>query len=198
MTTCDITYARTMGRWEPGAAGRLREAALELFEEQGYERTTVAEIAERAGLSSRTFFRHYADKRDVLFGDPSLLVDAVASAVAGAPVDATTMEVVALALDAIAGVISSDRDWSRRRNAVVTTTSELLERELVKLSSLAATITDGLRARGVDDLDAALAGEASMAVLRVAFARWTETDDRRGLAEIVRSDLTRLGTVTRT
>jgi AcrR family transcriptional regulator len=185
-----------MARWEPDAAGRLRQAALELFEEQGYEGTTVAEIADRAGVSSRTFFRHYADKRDVLFGGGDQLVDLVSSVVADAPEHDRPSEVIGAALDAVTGIIGSDRSWGRRRNAVVTATPELLERELVKLARLARTIAEGLRARGVDARDSELAGEAAMAALRVGFARWVDAPDERSLAELVRSDLARLGAIT--
>jgi AcrR family transcriptional regulator len=185
-----------MARWEPDAAGRLREAALELFEEQGYEHTTVAGIADRAGVSSRTFFRHYTDKRDALFGGSEKLDRLVEAVVAEAPVDASPMEVVGLALDAVADIIGADREWGRRRNAVVTSTPELLERELVKLSRLARLIAEGLQQRGVDERDAALAGEAAMAVLRVGFARWTTALDDHSLAEVIHADLDRLAVVT--
>src|SRR3954447_9083190 len=106
MSHGDITYSARMGRWEPGAAGRLREAALELYVAQGYEQTTVAEIAERAGVTARTFFRHYADKREVLFGGSEKLQEAMAAAVALAAPDTGPLEVVAAALTAAAELIS--------------------------------------------------------------------------------------------
>src|SRR3954452_1521203 len=102
MSHGDITYDARMGRWEPGAAGRLREAAMELYVAQGYEQTTVAEIAERAGVTARTFFRHFADKREVLFGGSEQLQELIASAAEAAPADAGPVEVVAAALAAVA------------------------------------------------------------------------------------------------
>ena len=89
-----------MARWEPDAKGRLAEAALELYAERGYEQTTVAEIAERAGVTERTFFRHYADKREVLF--PPVMLDAVHEALASAPAKATAMELSTRAIEAAA------------------------------------------------------------------------------------------------
>src|SRR3954452_18324585 len=99
MSHDDITYSSPMGRWEPDAAGRLRAAALELYVAQGYEQTTVAQIAERAGVTARTFFRHFADKREVLFLGSELLEERMAEAVSSAPDDAGPVEAVTAALD---------------------------------------------------------------------------------------------------
>src|SRR3954454_2834497 len=105
MSHDDITYSSPMGRWEPDAAGRLRKAALELYVAQGYEQTTVAEIAERAGVTARTFFRHFADKREGLCGGSEQLQEAMAAAVAQVPPDSGPVEAVAAALAAAAGLI---------------------------------------------------------------------------------------------
>src|SRR4051794_33644988 len=99
MSHGDITYDVGMARWEPDAGGRMREAALELFLDHGYEQTTVAEIAERAGVTARTFFRHYADKREVLFAGSEALERGMVAAVAGAPPSASPLDAVAAALD---------------------------------------------------------------------------------------------------
>src|ERR1700736_2120971 len=101
MSVAVIKYDRGMGRWEPNARGRLEQAALQLYGERGFEQTTVAEIARRAGLTERTFFRHFADKREVLFYGSSILQDLLVSAVATAPATASPMDAVALGLDAI-------------------------------------------------------------------------------------------------
>src|SRR3954467_7482804 len=119
MSHRDITYSGVMARWEPDAAGRLREAALELYVAHGYERTTVAEIAERAGVTARTFFRHYADKREVLFGGSEKLQEAMAAGGGAAPPDTGPLEVVAAALTAAAELISGDHAYSKRRMAVL-------------------------------------------------------------------------------
>ncbi|MFC4589626.1 TetR/AcrR family transcriptional regulator [Sphaerisporangium corydalis] len=163
-----------MGRWEPDARGRLERAALELYLERGFERTSVAEIAERAGLTERTFFRHYADKREVLFGGSSALQELLVRTVARAPEPASPMEAVMAAVLAAAAVMQERQEHSRRRQAVIAANTELQERELIKLASLGAAIADALRRRGVDEASASLAAEAGIAVFKIAFRSWTE------------------------
>ncbi|MEU5235044.1 helix-turn-helix domain-containing protein, partial [Streptomyces anulatus] len=91
-----------MGRWEPDARERLVRAALDLFSEQGYENTAVAQIAERAGLTKSTFFRHFRDKREVLFGGQDVLAELMTGAISGAPEEAGPLEAVEAALEATA------------------------------------------------------------------------------------------------
>jgi AcrR family transcriptional regulator len=184
-----------MARWQAGASGRLREAALQLYAERGFEQTTVAEIADRAGLTARTFFRHFADKREVLFAGSDDLVDGLDRAVAAAPAGAAPMEVVALALDAAAEFLGGDREHSRRRQAVITATPELRERELIKMASLAATLAAGLRRRGVPEPDASLAAEAGIVVFRVAFDTWTSGTADVELGRVMRESLDRFRSV---
>src|SRR5258706_12696016 len=107
-----------MARWEPNAHDRLQQAALDLYGERGFEQTTVAEIAKRAGLTERTFFRHFADKREVLFGGSEVLKERIVNAVADAPDSSAPIEVVAAGLDAAADVLQ-DRDYSRQRQAII-------------------------------------------------------------------------------
>src|SRR5215471_3367257 len=103
MSVAVIIMIGGMGRWEPNARGRLEQAALELYVERGFAQTTVAEIAERAGLTERTFFRHFADKREVLFAGADNLQEFLVSAVAGAPDSVPPIEAVAAALEAAGG-----------------------------------------------------------------------------------------------
>src|SRR5215217_249946 len=119
-----------MARWEPNAEGRLREAAMELFLERGYEQTTVADIAERAGLTSRTFFRYFADKREVLFVSSEAFEQPLVDALEAAPPDAPPMAAVAAALAAFAEMVGGNRERSRTRQAVIDSSAELREREL--------------------------------------------------------------------
>ncbi len=181
-----------MGRWAPGAETRLRLAALELFAERGFEATTVAEIAERAGLTARTFFRYFADKREVLFDGSDLLTERFTAAARSAPSDAPPIRVVAAALDEFATLVGEDRGWARRRRAVIDTTPELLERELVKLATMSAALAGVLRERGVGDLEAGLAAETGIAVLRIAFERWTGAEVDATLPELMGESLARL------
>src|ERR1700733_520845 len=114
-----------MGRWEPGASGRLREAAMELYAERGYEQTTVAEIAERAGLTARTFFRYFADKREVLFAGSSELQDRLVPPLESSPADAGAMEAIGAALDEAAEMLGGHRAYARQRQAVIAAHQEL-------------------------------------------------------------------------
>src|SRR5450755_842258 len=132
-----INYDPRMTRWQPNGRGRLELAALALYGERGFENTTVAEIAERAGLTERTFFRHFADKREVLFWGAGALQDGLVSAVAGAPAQLGPMDAVAAGLEVIGGYMR-ERERSRRRQHIIAANPELLERELIKLASLSA------------------------------------------------------------
>lgn len=185
-----------MGRWQPNARGRLETAALELYAERGFEQTTVVEIAERAGLTERTFFRHYADKREVLFGGSSTLQELFATTLADLPRSTTAMDAVGTTLETVAAEFRDRHAFARQRQAVITANAELRERELVKLASLAATIADALRQRGVKEPAASLAAETGIAVFKVAFERWTASTGRRALSVFVREALTELKAVT--
>ena len=169
---------------------------MELYVERGYDQTTVAEIADRAGLTARTFFRYFADKREVLFAGSESLQDSLITALESAPDDASPMDAVAAALDAGAALLGERRDYSRQRQAVIAAHAELRERELIKMASLASALADGLRRRGVTEPDASLAAEAGIAVFRVAFARWVNDPVDRPLTQVMRESLVRLGTVT--
>ena len=163
-----------MGRWEPNARGRLAQAALTLYAEQGFEQTTAAEIAGSAGLTERTFFRHFADKREVLFYGSDSVLDLLVRAVAGAPPAAGPIDAVSAALQAVGAMIQETPEPARLRYAVVSANQELRERELAKLAEFAAAMAGALRDRGVPELAASLAAETGTAVYRVTFARWIE------------------------
>jgi AcrR family transcriptional regulator len=185
MSVTVITYHRSMGRWEPDARGRLAKAALELYAEQGFDQTTVAEIAARAGLTERTFFRHYADKREVLFYGMEMTLDLLAAAVADAPASATPLEAVGAALQTVGAALQQNPDRARLRNAVVSANAELRERELIKLASFAAAMSAALRDRGIGEPAASLAAETGIAVFKVAFARWISESCRPDLPELL-------------
>ncbi len=186
-----------MSRWEPDARGRLERAALELFMERGFEQTTVAEIAERAGLTERTFFRYFADKREVLFGGTGLLRERLVTEIEqSGDVTAAPLDAVVAALQVAGAVIQERGDYPRRRQAVITANTELRERELIKLAMLAAAMASALRDRGVPEPDASLAAEAGMAVFRIAFERWTAARCEPDLAELMADSLDRLKDLT--
>jgi AcrR family transcriptional regulator len=185
-----------MVRWEPDARGRLGQAAFELFTERGFEQVTVAEIAERAGLTERTFFRYFADKREVLFAGADGFQDLFVSTVAAAPEDAAPIDAVAAALYAAAAMFTGHEDGVRRRSAIIAAHPDLRERELIKLATVAAAVADALRARGVTDPSAALAAEAGLAVFRTAFARWIADPAGPDLTHLVTGSLDDLKAVT--
>ena len=182
-----------MPRWEPKARERLVEAALELFEKRGFDQTAVADIAARAGLTERTFFNCFSDKREVLFYGAERLEAFLVESVAAAPVSESAMEVVAGALGAVAR--ASDAwpgfaDFARRRHALLRDLqAELRERELAKLASLGATMGDALRRRGVPAVQARLAAEVGIAVFKVAFERCMYDRRRRTLALHLRDSM---------
>jgi AcrR family transcriptional regulator len=185
-----------MGRWEPDSRGRLAKAALELYGERGFENTTVAEIAERAGVTERTFFRHFADKREVLFGGADELREVLVSTVAGAVGSLPPVEAVAAGLEAAAAVLQERREFSRRRQAIIAANPELQERELIKLAAWSSALAETLRAHGVAEPEASLTAEVGMAVFRTAFERWQDDDNEQELAALVRDSLAQLRAVT--
>jgi len=185
-----------MARWEPDSRGRLEQAALVLYAERGFENTTVAEIAARAGLTERTFFRHFADKREVLFWGAAALQELLVNAVEAAPESASPIEAIASALEATGPLFDERRDSARQRQRVIDANTELRERELIKLASLASALADALCRRGVSDPVAALTAEAGMAVFRVAFGRWVSDSESRGLPHYIRESLGELQAVT--
>ncbi|GAX52380.1 TetR/AcrR family transcriptional regulator [Streptomyces olivochromogenes] len=185
-----------MGRWEPNAHGRLAAAALELYSERGYEQTTVAEIARRAGLTERTFFRHYADKREVLFATSGEFQELFVRAVAGALKSAAPIDALAVGLDAVSEMLTDQRDCVRTRQAVIMANPELQERDLIKLTSMSAALADTLRRHGVTEPAASLAAEAGVAVFKVGFERWVAGDEERELSRLMRESLDELKAVT--
>jgi AcrR family transcriptional regulator len=176
-----------MVRWEPGAVDRLHNAALELYATKGFEETTVAEIAQSAGLTERTFFRYFADKREVLFGGSELFQQQFLDGIAKAPKDASPLEVVIEAVTHAAAFFSDDRRASsRRRTQIIAANPQLQERELHKMSSLATAIATALRERGIHEPAATLAAESGVTVFRMSFAQWIADGADRSLIDIER------------
>ena len=179
-----------VARWQPNASERLAVAALELFEERGYEQTTVIEIAERAGLTKSTFFRHFQDKREVLFGG-STMADLLAEGIAAAPATATPLEAVAHALDAVGrqAFTPARREFTARRRAVIAAHPELREREALKTVALTATMTNALKRRGVPDLTACVATELAALAMKIAYERWSNPTNNDNFSTLARQTL---------
>jgi AcrR family transcriptional regulator len=196
MSVAVIAYDPWMGRWEPNARGRLEMAALELYDERGFEQTTVVEIAKRAGVTERTFFRYFADKREVLFSGAETLQDLLVTNVAAAPASTSPIDAVTAALEVAGALLQERRDFARKRQAVITANAELQERELIKLASLAAAMAAVLRTRGVSEPTASLAAEAGIAVFKVAFETWVSAADDLDLPRVIRDSVEELQSVT--
>jgi AcrR family transcriptional regulator len=206
MSLCDMTiagdvtnchhYTGGMGRWEPGASVRLRAAAMDLYVEQGFEQTTVAEIAERAGVTSRTFFRYFSDKREVLFEGSATLQQNLVTALENAPESASPMDAIWVVLDIAAEMLGQHHDFSQLRQTVIVANPELMERELIKMAKISSALADGLRRRGVLEPAASLAAEVGIAILRVAFERWVSGPRNRKLATAMRESFDQIKTLT--
>jgi AcrR family transcriptional regulator len=147
---------------------------MELYAERGFGETTAAEIAARAGLTERTFFRYFADKREVLFWGSDAFEKLLVEGVAAAPASAPPLDAIAAALDAVAASFEARRDFSRQRHALIRAHAELRERELIKLASVGSAMAEALRRRGVKEPSASLAAKAGIAVLEIAFDRWAD------------------------
>lgn len=184
-----------MSRWKPDAGGRLVKAAMTLFDERGYEATTVAEIAEAAGLTKRTFFRYFADKREVLFLGSAELQDGWVAAVRDAPPDAGAMAAVEAGLAAVAEMFGERHPLAGVRARIVAANPELQERELIKLATLAEALAAALRARGVGDPAAELAAQTGVTVFHTAFGRWVRQDDPGALRRLMDESLADLRAV---
>ena len=197
MTLAVISYAHPkMSRWKPDAAGRLVVAAITLFAEQGYQATTVSEIAERAGLTQRTFFRYFSDKREVLFSGSGELGRLWLEAVAAAPPEATPLAVVTAGLDPVAEMFVERHDFARTRAEIIEANPELKERELIKLQTLAGAIEAALIERGVSASAAILAAQAGVTVFHVAFASWVRQNDPTAFRRLMDESLEELRSVT--
>ncbi|MDT0612208.1 TetR/AcrR family transcriptional regulator [Streptomyces lancefieldiae] len=174
-----------MARWQPGATQRLVVAAVDLFTEQGYDATTVTQIAERAGVTKSTFFRHFSDKRELLVAGQETLSRLLADGITEAPASASPLQAVAAGLERASSVMGpANRELGPRLKAAVAASTELQERDALKSVGLAAAMTAALIARGVAEPTAHLAGELGVLAFKRGYAQWSEgdRDDTEGLA----------------
>lgn len=181
-----------MSRWQPNARDRLAEAALDLFVEHGYEATTVADIAERAGLTERTYYRQFQDKREVLFGDPAAYFATFTDAMAAAPAGSRPLELVTAGLEAAGTTFAGMHRRSRRRQSVIDANPPLQEREQTKRMHLTEELAAALRHRGVDDPAAILTAELGTVAFHTAFTRWVRAEEEQDLARLATEVLSEL------
>ncbi|GAA0926895.1 helix-turn-helix domain-containing protein [Pseudonocardia zijingensis] len=165
-----------MPRWQPNARERLERAALELFAEQGYDDTTADQIAAAAGLNRSTFFRHFRDKREVLFGGRDTLAARLAESIENAPASLTVLEAIEAAFAHVATdtFAAERRDLAPRRLAIVASNPEFRERELLKRHDITTAVAAALRARGVNEPAATVAAELATLTFSRAVAEWAE------------------------
>lgn len=181
-----------MPRWDGDAEERLLRAAVELFAERGYDQVTVAEIAEYAGLKKRSFFRYFADKREVLFGGAPAFEQSVVAGVLAAPESVRPLDAVVASLAAAGTGLTTWGEPVRIRQRVIASAPELRERELIKYASMTAQVADALRTRGVEDLTATLTAQAGMTAFATAFERWASSPDALGFHDLMHDSLARL------
>ncbi|SMH39135.1 transcriptional regulator, TetR family [Rathayibacter oskolensis] len=176
-----------MGRWQPGARGRLSAAALKLYSERGFDETTVGDIAERAGVTERTFFRYFADKREVLFGTSALLQSTVIEAIAAADPSSSPLETAMVGMDEAAAMVGESHEHGRRRAAVIAGHSGLEERELLKMARIAQAVAGALRDRGASASGARLAADLAVLAFTTGWNRWATATDPDDLRAVVRA-----------
>src|ERR1700760_1107128 len=186
MLPSHIIYPVLVARWEPNTKERLVRAALDLFTEQGYDATTVTEIAERAGVTKMTFFRHFPDKREVLFAAGQEIHSRIlADAIAAAPDSAAPLEAVAAAIEALSATFSDDRrEFSARLQTLIAAQDDLRERSASKHLGLVAATGAALEKRGVPELAAGLAAELGLRAFDRGFAQWADPANHQPLAEL--------------
>jgi AcrR family transcriptional regulator len=171
---------------------------LALYAERGYAVTTVAEIAERAGLTKRTFFRYFADKREVLFWGAELLEQRMVAVIEAAPAAATAVDLIGASLDAAAERFEEVREFAGVRHRIIASSPELQERELIKAASLAAAMARALRARGLGDTHATLAAHLAVTLMHVAFEQWVDDPDKTPFQQVASNALAQLQQLTAT
>jgi AcrR family transcriptional regulator len=182
-----------MSRWQPDARERLEHAALELFAAQGFAETTVPQITARAGLTTRTFFRHFADKREVLFANEVDVPQLAARMIAEAPASLSPMEIVAGGLEAVAAAgFSESFESVIARKAIILSDDGLQEREMRKMAALSDALRSGFVARGTDEVAAALVAQVTVTVFGVAIGRWLAGGGETELPVLLRSTLAEL------
>ncbi len=191
-----MAYRCGVPRWEPDAPGRLEQAALELYRERGFDRTAAADIAARAGLSESTFFRHFTDKREVLFGGSDELQAMIVREVREAPPGTGPLDAIAAALCAAEALFEPRTELLQLRQTVISAHAALRERELIKLARLAGGLADALRQREVTGPDAVLAAETGMALFHVGYQRWIDRAGTQRFRDAITTTLTDLRCLT--
>jgi len=196
MSVTVIPTLLAMGRWQPDASERMMQAALDLFAERGFTQTTAGDIAERAGVTERTFFRYFPDKREVLFDGSETLTTAAYDATLAAPAEDTPFEAALSGVVGAAALLEDRHDRAARRARIVAENPTLQERELFKMAAMTEVIADALRARGTRDPVAGLAAHTAVTVFQLAFAQWVSAKRPGSLSNRIAQTATQLRAIT--
>ena len=173
-----LAYTGAMPRDGGPARLRLRQAALELYDERGFDQVTTAEIAARAGVTERTFYRHFADKREVLFGGETNLRDLLVAGVADAPRDLAPLPALLWAFRTSAPLVQANRGQTEPLQRVIAATPALRERAHTKSAILTEALAAALRDRGTPEPMASLAARIGMAAFSHVGATWLHHPDK--------------------
>lgn len=185
-----------MGRWQPDAQERMAQAAMELFAERGFTQTTAGDIAERAGVTERTFFRYFADKREVLFVGSELMTSAAHDATLAAALGAAPFDAALAGMAAVADLLEDRHERAVRRARLIADHPTLQERELLKMASVTEATAEALRARGATEPAASLAAHSAVTAFQVAFSRWVSAKRPPPLSAVVTETAEALRAVT--
>lgn len=185
-----------MGRWQPDAQERMAQAAMELFAERGFTQTTAGDIAERAGVTERTFFRYFADKREVLFVGSELMTSAAHDATLAAATDAAPFDAALAGMTAVADLLEDRHERAVRRARLIADNPTLQERELLKMASVTEATAEALRARGATEPAASLAAQSAVTAFQIAFTHWVSAKRPPPLSAVVAETAEALRAVT--
>jgi AcrR family transcriptional regulator len=177
-----------MVRWQADARGRLQEAAMTLFFERGYDQVTVADIAEHAGLTKRSFFNHFTEKREVVFANVDGLQASVLAALAETDSDLAPLDAAVRAFTRAVAPMADYPELARARRALIDSSPELRERDLMKMATMTAAVADALVRRGVPRRNAIFAAQAATTVITTAVDEWAR-EPERGLAAAIQGAL---------
>jgi AcrR family transcriptional regulator len=193
MAVTDINYSVPMGRWAPGVAGRLRDAAIELFSVDGFDLVTVEQIAAAAGVTQRTFFRYFPTKEDVLFAEGDDIVAELRTGLAAAPRTASPATMLLAAMTSLAEALEPRRNENRRRAHIIRSVAALRERELLKQHYIALELVDEFVSRGIPRPRASMLAGVGMVVFQSAHSAWVTDRARTTLAARIEVGLREIG-----
>ena len=168
---------------------------MELFDEQGFQNTSAVQIAKRARVTTRTFFRYFPDKQAILFVDAERLGAELVQGILDATDVAQPLQTVMRALAGFDWLSLGSRESQRQRDAMVASNPDLLERELIKQQQLADAFSSALHQRGVEPPIGELAARVGIQVFRTAYRQWLAADNDADLTMTIDTAMSILATI---